>query len=524
MANQKSSGQLNNQTPTEIWVPVTTKARKKRPFVTILFFITFLALCLGSMLAATAVAFIFVTGDIILPGVSVLGIDIGLQSRTAAAEQLQNAWREQTVTLTAGDSAWVMSPDELGMLLDSETTVDNAYQLGRSVNSVMTLPQSGLAVAPVWTFDTAVAASALESLTAEIAVAPVDAGLQVQGNSVSITPPQEGQALDVAATLAELNQLPALVLQNGALPLITRAVAPSVSVADVTPVVTEIESFLGQTLTIDAFDPISNETHSWILPPDEWHDWVTIGVDPAAAQGFHWSLEPQSAAVFFASQAETLGAERYVDMDGLVTAVSDALAMAEHRITTRIYHHPRQHVVQPGESMASIGYDYGIPYPWLQQANPEIATLTAGQTITIPSFDEMLPLPVINDKRVVVNISEQRAQVFEDGQLKWDWPASTGIDSSPTAPGIFQIQTHEPTAYASNWDLWMPSFMGIYRPVPTSDFMNGFHGFPTRGNSQLLWTGDLGHKVTYGCVLLSSENAAALYDWAEEGVVVEIQP
>jgi lipoprotein-anchoring transpeptidase ErfK/SrfK len=54
--------------------------------------------------------------------------------------------------------------------------------------------------------------------------------------------------------------------------------------------------------------------------------------------------------------------------------------------------------------------------------------------------------------------------------------------------------------------------------------MNGFHGFPTRGGSQLLWTNSLGRKVTYGCILLSSDNAATLYDWAEEGIVVEIQP
>jgi lipoprotein-anchoring transpeptidase ErfK/SrfK len=29
--------------------------------------------------------------------------------------------------------------------------------------------------------------------------------------------------------------------------------------------------------------------------------------------------------------------------------------------------------------------------------------------------------------------------------------------------------------------------------------------------------------VTYGCILLSNENAEALYNWAQEGVVVEIQ-
>jgi lipoprotein-anchoring transpeptidase ErfK/SrfK len=112
---------------------------------------------------------------------------------------------------------------------------------------------------------------------------------------------------------------------------------------------------------------------------------------------------------------------------------------------------------------------------------------------------------------------------YENGAVKWEWPVSTGITSSPAAPGIFQIQSHDLNAYAANWDLWMPHFMGIYRPVPTSDFMNGFHGFPTRNGSTLLWTDDLGHRVTYGCILISSDNAITLYDWAEEGVVVEIQ-
>jgi lipoprotein-anchoring transpeptidase ErfK/SrfK len=55
------------------------------------------------------------------------------------------------------------------------------------------------------------------------------------------------------------------------------------------------------------------------------------------------------------------------------------------------------------------------------------------------------------------------------------------------------------------------------------ELMNGFHGFPTRGGGYLLWTGDLGHPVTYGCVLLSLENAEALFNWAEDGVVVEVR-
>jgi lipoprotein-anchoring transpeptidase ErfK/SrfK len=142
--------------------------------------------------------------------------------------------------------------------------------------------------------------------------------------------------------------------------------------------------------------------------------------------------------------------------------------------------------------------------------------------ITIPSPDGLLPLPVVEGKRIVVSLSQQKMWAYENGAVKWEWPVSTGIASSPTAPGVFQVQTHEINAYAANWDLWMPHFIGIYRPVPTSDFMNGFHGFPTRNGSTLLWTDDLGHPVTYGCLLISSDNAALLYDWAEAGVVVEI--
>jgi lipoprotein-anchoring transpeptidase ErfK/SrfK len=135
-----------------------------------------------------------------------------------------------------------------------------------------------------------------------------------------------------------------------------------------------------------------------------------------------------------------------------------------------------------------------------------------------------LPLPVVSYKRIVISISQQQMWAYEWGELQWAWTVSTGIGSSPTSPGVFQIQSHDTNAYAASWDLWMPHFIGIYRPVPASGFMNGFHGFPTRDGINLLWTGNLGYPVTYGCILLSSHNASVLYDWAEEGVVVEIRP
>ncbi len=55
------------------------------------------------------------------------------------------------------------------------------------------------------------------------------------------------------------------------------------------------------------------------------------------------------------------------------------------------------------------------------------------------------------------------------------------------------------------------------------DFYNGFHGLPTLSNGRLLWAGLLGSPASYGCIILGLEEAEALYNWAEIGVVVVIE-
>jgi len=77
-------------------------------------------------------------------------------------------------------------------------------------------------------------------------------------------------------------------------------------------------------------------------------------------------------------------------------------------------------------------------------------------------------------------------------------------------------------AYAANWDLGMPHFMGIYEAWP--GFMNGIHGLPLLSNGHRLWASTLGRQASYGCIILDLEAAESLYSWADTGVVVEINP
>lgn len=62
--------------------------------------------------------------------------------------------------------------------------------------------------------------------------------------------------------------------------------------------------------------------------------------------------------------------------------------------------------------------------------------------------------------------------------------------------------------------------MGMYEVSP--GLMNGFHGAVTLPNGTYLGGGNVGYPYTYGCVMSSAQDGKTLYDWAEDGTVVEI--
>ena len=171
----------------------------------------------------------------------------------------------------------------------------------------------------------------------------------------------------------------------------------------------------------------------------------------------------------------------------------------------------------------SVAYAHGFPVWRMTQTNPDIepGELWPGQQLVIPSVDALFPLPLVARRRIVVDISDQRLAAFEGDALIFSFVASTGIDSSPTIPGVFQVLSKEEEAYASSWDLWMPHFIGIYRTGP--DFTNGIHALPTLSSGVRLWEGYLGSPISYGCIVIGLDEAAALYEWVEMGTLVIIQ-
>ena len=331
----------------------------------------------------------------------------------------------------------------------------------------------------------------------------------------------EGRSLDVAATLNRLLNSASRELADGALDLVMIPVQPTVT--DASALMEQVRNLLASPLMINAFDPVTNQTITWSVPVEQWSQWLTTQNNPGSLTGVTLMLDRAALVGYVGRQNNGLTDARFVDIDKSIAAIQSAVAAGRSRATFRVYHQPTSYTVQPGDTLGTLSWKFGFPMFRLMNANRgiDMEALSVGQAITIPSKDDLLPLPIVQNKRIVVSISKQHMWVYENDQEKWSWVASTGIPDSPTLPGVYQVQSHEQNAYAGNWNLWMPHFMGIYDAVP--GFTNGIHGFPTRDGYGILWENSLGHPVTFGCILISSQNAAALYNWAENGVVIEIQ-
>jgi tetratricopeptide (TPR) repeat protein len=123
-------------------------------------------------------------------------------------------------------------------------------------------------------------------------------------------------------------------------------------------------------------------------------------------------------------------------------------------------------------------------------------------------------------KRIEVDVSEQKLTAWDGEKLVYSFVSSTGERGTPTRYGRFSILSKLPEAYGSTWDIRMPYWMGIYWAGGSE---NGIHGLPILSSGQTLWSGYLGQRVSYGCVVLDTWAAKQLYDWAEIGTEVIIR-
>lgn len=198
------------------------------------------------------------------------------------------------------------------------------------------------------------------------------------------------------------------------------------------------------------------------------------------------------------------------------------------------------YIVKRGDTLSAIALRYDTSVIAIMRANKlkTARSLWAGQQLIIPGVAAAPAKPPANNagagavggalpagvpakgKAIFVSIRQQRMYVYNSGRLVHKWPVSTGLPGRNTARGDFKIQSKYDEAWSSIWQLRMPYWLGIY---DVGTYENGIHALPINRRGQRLWAGLLGSPASFGCVILSTENAATLYNWAPMGTPVIIR-
>jgi LysM repeat protein len=481
-----------------------------------------LALIAPIFLLAGAFAYFQLTPRVV-PGVYSGDIRLGGLTVDQAAIRIHSGWNlMRKITVTDGYHTWQVSPADMGLEVDPVATARGAYVVGHTQDLASELAQmfhsasQGWGVAPVYHFDASRARSTLLGLSDQVSRAAVDASIRLQGDQFVAVAGELGYTFNLDDCMKRLSADPQSVLLGAYFKVSLQPVSPRLN--DVSGLLQKAQAELDHGFSIDAYDPIHDFWKKWKVPRGELGKWIRVSNNPQDPQ---LSLDEAQIRQYVSQLDGELSSEEYLDDSSLGNL--DNSTGAQHEITLLVKHHPTRYTVQAGDTLIKIGWNVEMPYWRIIQANPGLNPdkLVTGQELIIPSKDDLLPLPVDLHKRIILSISQQRLWAYQDGKLLSEHIISTGIDRSPTQPGVFQVQTHEINAYASVWDLYMPNFLGIYEAWP--GFMNGIHGLPTLSNGQRLWANILGRPASYGCIILDLNAAKWLYQWAENGVVVEIR-
>lgn len=475
----------------------------------------------------------------VLPGVSVGGIALGGLSENDAITVLSEGWANRQITLRDGERTWQISPIDLGIYIDAAASARQALEYGRTrggLSDMIGASLSGVALEPAVGIDVARARDGLMRYATLVEIPAQHATVRLQGVIATHINAVPGRCLDVTRLLVGLTMDPAAAVVGGIIDLPMRAIQPQV--ADATPLVEFAQALLQHPLTIEAYDPVDDETYPFVVQPSQWGPWLDTRLTyHRTGPRLYLTLDQAPVRAYLEQQEATLPHPLTLDIEDGVRAVQETVETGVLNTWVTVRYLPTIYTVQGGETAYRISRTTGIPFYLIEQANPDrdLSELYVGDEIVLPSRDIMLPLRPVRGKRIVVDLGDQHLQAFENGQIVFDWAISSGIDTAPTSAGVFQILSHEEVAFGSSFALcdenedatyscgqWrMHWFMGLYEAVP--GLMNGFHGAVELPDGRYLGGGNVGRPFTFGCIMSLEENAIALYNWAEEGVVVEIR-
>lgn len=456
------------------------------------------------------------------PNISTLGINLGGKSIQEATEELFLFWNDEIlIDVILEDEVFAqVRPSEIGLSIDANATAEAAKDAGLAGFFF------GHEVEPIITSNYSDSQSYMLSIGQQVFIPSFEAGYAWQAGKLVSVSGRASRELNIALSIQRIVDTPLEIINNQRVELVTDSTAPRA--LDAEPYFDQAYNFVTSNFFVEGYDPFTDVTEYWGTTESEMANWLVVTDNGLAIreEGLEGFVDTLNDILDVPENA------RYLDPSELYESIDTAFRAGEDSTTVRIRYQDTTYVLESGDWGQRLARRTGIPFFNIESANPAVDwdQLLIGQRINIPSRDLVLPLDPVPNKRIVVDLRRLWLVAYEDGEAVYHWPISDGRSNAPTAPGIFQILDKTEVAYGSSFALcndngecgqWeMNYFMSIYEVG--IGLTNGFHGGVKLPNGNYLDGGSQQLSSTFGCVMSDDEQAKILYDWADEGVVVEI--
>jgi len=381
------------------------------------------------------------------------------------------------------DGAAELSGGELGASVDAKALAEKAHT--QNPLWKVTAWNADAAVTPTVTLDDKIATAALRKAAPALFVDPVNATVAFDAGAASytVTPAVDGSGVDLDSIRAALQK--ALVSGDSSVEIAAKptVVPASASTDAVTATATQLNAILdnagfyvGQERTV----PVDRAVvASWITLSTNDDGSYSYTADEAAIQQV---VDTLPAAV----NRDAVNGSEITDTAG---ATLDTIAA--------------------GADGRALGDTSGVAAAYATQ-------LASGN----PAFE--LPVTVTpaqitkKSRNIVVNLSEQREYLFENGQVVDSFLISSGVSGHDSHTGSFRITAKLTSQNMGNPDLTQaPNY--YTKNVPDVMYYNGdeaLHG--------AYWHNNFGNVMSHGCINMPLDKAAKVFDWAPMGTEVTV--
>ena len=270
----------------------------------------FLALTIGFLILFVLVGLLpgmysYMYGGHIFPGVAVAGVDLSgmtTQEATALLAQRLDYPQRGKIAFQEGTNLWTVTPADLGLSLDAQTSALVAYNLGRAGRQSVRLADrwrawsSGVDLSPVFVFDKRIAQNYLQGIARQVDRPIVEASLGVNGVEVVVNSGQVGRTLDVNTALTNLDaQLQTMT--DGLVPLVVQETPPVI--LDATAQAEIARKILSAPLTLRIPNPQEGDPGPWSFEPVALAQMLSIQrVQSDQGQSYQVGLNPDTLRNF----------------------------------------------------------------------------------------------------------------------------------------------------------------------------------------------------------------------------------